>query len=195
MPVTGGQKRLRPNWWRRPSSTRPLPMWHRRPTVAARLFVFLAVMIFSASSSRMAHGKADDMRARGAYLAMITGCVGCHSPRSEDGNVLTGQLLTGGNHPIPAGPLGRVYPPNITPDVQTGIGSWSIDDIVKALKEGSTPMGRIVSPAMPWRSQFNKLDLVDAQSIAIYLKSLPPVANHVPPPIPTANTPPPHPSP
>lgn len=159
--------------------------------IAQRLPTAIAMILFMAGLPVRA--EPEDLRARGAYLAMITGCVGCHSPRTDEGNVLGERLLTGGNHPIAAGALGRLYPPNITPDLQTGIGSWSADEIINALKEGRTPDGRILSSAMPWRSQFNKLEDTDAEAIAIYLKSLPPVANRVPPPIPAAVPSPVHP--
>lgn len=156
---------------------------------AAAALRLTAAMTFLIPALRLAHAGPDDVLERGAYLAWITGCVGCHSPRTDEGYVVPEALLSGGNHPIGAGALGKLYPPNITPDVETGIGSWSIEDIVKALKEGSTPGGRILSPAMPWRSQFNKLTDDDARAIALYLKSLPPASNRVPPPIPAANVP------
>lgn len=124
----------------------------------------------------------SDLLARGAYLARITGCVGCHTPRTPDGGVVEDRLLSGGDHTIAAaGNRGRFYPPNLTPDTRTGIGSWQPRDIVKAIKTGTTPEGRILSTAMPWRSQYDQLSDSDAMAIATYLKSLPPVRNSVPP--------------
>jgi mono/diheme cytochrome c family protein len=124
----------------------------------------------------------SDLLVRGAYLARITGCVGCHTPRTPDGGVVEGRLLSGGDHTIAAGGnRGRFYPPNLTPDMQTGIGSWQPRDIVKAIKTGTTPDGRVLSTAMPWRSQYDQLSDSDAMAIATYLKSLPPVRNSVPP--------------
>jgi mono/diheme cytochrome c family protein len=124
-------------------------------------------------------------RARGAYLARITGCVGCHTPRAEDGSVVEARLLSGGDHPI-AGNLGRLFPPNITPDQATGLGAWTAADIAAALKMGRTPDGRRLSSAMPWRTQFHTLSDSDALAIAIYLKSLPAISHRVPPPLPAA---------
>jgi mono/diheme cytochrome c family protein len=121
--------------------------------------------------------------AKGAYLARITGCAGCHSPRLPAGEVDETRLLTGGDHPIGAGPSVRIYPPNLTPDAGTGLGGWSVEDIVKAVKSGVTPSGRVLSSAMPWRTQSSRLEESDAQAIAVYLKSLPPAANRVPPPV------------
>jgi len=125
-----------------------------------------------------------EVLSRGAYLVQITGCAGCHSPRTEAGEVDTSRRLTGGEHPIPAGSLGRFYPPNLTPDPDTGLGTWSDADIVKVLRTGVTPDGRVVSSAMPWRTQYRDLDVADAMAIATYLKSLTPVRHDVPTPLP-----------
>lgn len=158
----------------------------RRAKAAAKLFAFLIAL---AAGSRHVQAEADELRARGAYLAMVTGCVGCHSPRTDDGELFADRLLTGGNHPIAVGPLGRIYPPNITQDMETGIGAWSVDDMVNCLTHGATRNGRILSSAMHWRSQFSKLENEDARAIALYLKSVPPAANRVPPAILLTNAP------
>ncbi len=123
--------------------------------------------------------------ARGTYLARITGCIGCHTPRTRDGDVVESRLMSGGDHPI-AGNLGRFFPPNVTPDKNTGIGDWTTSDIAKVIKTGRTPDGRILSTAMPWRTQFGNLTDADALAVALYLKSLPPIRNAVPPPLPSA---------
>lgn len=124
----------------------------------------------------------SDLLARGAYLARITGCVGCHTPRTSDGGVVEERLLSGGDHTIAAaGKHGRFYPPNLTPDRETGIGSWEPSEIVKAITTGMTPDGRILSTAMPWRSQYDQLSDSDAMAIAAYLKSVPSLRSSVPP--------------
>jgi hypothetical protein len=121
--------------------------------------------------------------ARGAYLARITGCIGCHTPRTHNGGVVESRLMSGGDHPI-AGNLGRFFPPNVTPDKTTGLGAWTMADIAKAIKTGRTPDGRILSSAMPWRTQFSAMTDEDAGAIALYLQSLPAIRNAVPPPLP-----------
>jgi len=78
--------------------------------------------------------------------------------------------------------LGIFYPSNLTPDDETGLGRWSEDDIVKALKTGVRPDGRELVPIMPWRS-FSALTDEDARAIAEYLKSVPPVHHAVPQPL------------
>ncbi len=140
-------------------------------------------------ASAGAREETQNLLRRGDYLVRITGCVGCHSPRSAKDEVVEERRLTGGDRALPAGDLGRLYPPNITPDEQTGIGTWSADDIVKALKSGEVPGGRVLSPAMPWRTQSKDLTDEDALAIATYLKSLAPVRHQVPGPLPPLKAP------
>jgi hypothetical protein len=71
--------------------------------------------------------------------------------------------------------LGTFVGPNLTPDNETGLGSWSKDEIVTAIQTGVRPDGRILAPIMPWRA-FAGLTKADAGAIADYLKSLPPVS-------------------
>jgi hypothetical protein len=78
--------------------------------------------------------------------------------------------------------LGTFWPPNLTPDNQTGIGKWSVKDIVIAITKGRLPDGRELAPAMPWRS-YSNLSPTDADAIAAYLKSLPPTASMVRQPV------------
>lgn len=151
-----------------------------RSCLAAFQGIALAALLLPPGASC---GESDGVLAKGAYLARITGCAGCHSPRLPAGEVDETRLLTGGDHPIGAGPSVRIYPPNLTPDAGTGLGGWSVEDIVKAVKSGVTPSGRVLSSAMPWRTQSSRLEESDAQAIAVYLKSLPPAANRVPPPV------------
>jgi cytochrome c553 len=101
--------------------------------------------------------QAADMANQGEYLATIMDCGGCHE--------------------IPS--LGIFYPPNLTPDADTGLGSWTEADIIKALRTGVRPDGRELAPVMPWRS-YAKLTDSDIQSLASYLKNLKPVRNPVP---------------
>jgi len=152
--------------------------------IAVRLALALCV-----SSSQAALAAAPDELQKSAYLVKITGCAGCHSPRGKDGEIVENLRLSGGGRALPAGDLGRFYPPNITTDIETGIGAWSADDIVKALKSGLTPDGRILSSAMPWRTQYKDLDETDALAIATYLKSVAPVQHQVPAALPPLKAP------
>ncbi len=151
-----------------------------------RLYVTL-VILAAPGWNASAWSAPVDLMERGAYLAEITGCVGCHTPRTPDGHVVKSRLMSGGDHPIPSN-LGRFFPPNITPDKATGIGDWRAEDIVKAIRTGVTPDRRILSTAMPWRTQFKDLTEADASAIALYLRSLPSIHNAVPPVLPPASS-------
>ncbi len=74
-----------------------------------------------------------------------------------------------------ATPLGIFFGPNLTPEPETGLGRWTIDDIVAALCTGERPDGRELVPIMPWKS-YAALSDEDARVLALYLKSLPPVS-------------------
>ena len=63
---------------------------------------------------------------------------------------------------------------NLTPDKETGIGSWTSDQIVTAIRTGKTPEGRDLCPVMPWPALSHLTD-EDAQAIAAFLKSIPAV--------------------
>jgi hypothetical protein len=78
--------------------------------------------------------------------------------------------------------VGAVLGRNLTPDKETGLGNWSIEQVVTAFTHGVRPDGRVLSPVMPWR-HFAYLPPRDARDIALFLKSLPPVRNAIPGPL------------
>ena len=125
----------------------------------------------------MSPGWAETQLERGAYLVEVVGaCGNCHSPVDADGN-RNGPALSGG--PALLSPAFVAYAPNITPDLKTGIGSWSEDQIVVALREGKTPDGHMLRPPMPvplYRAMSDK----DVYAIAAYLKMLPPTDRETP---------------
>ena len=82
------------------------------------------------------------------------------------------------------GPWGVVHARNLTPDSTTGIGKWTKEQIVHALRTGNTPDGSQLAPIMPWMNYASILDEDDAMAIAAYLKSLPPVTHAILPRIP-----------
>jgi mono/diheme cytochrome c family protein len=116
---------------------------------------------------------------RGEYLARIMDCGGCHT-----GGALAGQPdaqlhLAGSSIGFAIPGLGYFYPPNLTPDPETGLGAWSEAEIARAVRTGVRPDGRELAPVMPWRS-YAALTDEDAQALAAYLNGLAPVRNPTP---------------
>jgi mono/diheme cytochrome c family protein len=108
---------------------------------------------------------------RGRMLYTIGGCIACHRPPSED-STRQANLPSGGK-PL-ATPLGPLYPPNITPDLATGIGHWTKLDFVNAVYLGISPGGTHYIPAFPYAS-YHRMPLVDLLDLQAYAASLPAV--------------------
>lgn len=122
---------------------------------------------------------ATDKTARGEYLLKtITGCTDCHTPLDPaTGAPMMDRYLAGGQPYV--GPWGTVYGGNITPDVETGIGSWSEQEIKVAFLTGVNKQGRRLI-LMPWFA-YSALSNDDADALAYYLKNkLQPVRNEIP---------------
>ena len=116
--------------------------------------------------------------ARGEYLVTLGSCGDCHTPGYFLGAPDMTRLLAGSEVGFELPGLGVFVGPNLTPDAETGLGSWSTADIVKALSTGERPDGRILAPIMPWQ-HLAKLTEEDLTAIALYLQSLPPISNKV----------------
>ena len=108
---------------------------------------------------------------RGAYLARIGNCMGCHTAQG-------GKPYAGG-HSLDT-PIGTFITPNITPDQDTGIGLWNEDDFWRALHEGKGRNGTALYPAFPY-TEYTKITREDSNAIFAYLRSLPPVQQRNPP--------------
>ncbi|MDP3706377.1 MAG: c-type cytochrome [Legionellaceae bacterium] len=104
---------------------------------------------------------------RGEYLAKMGDCISCHT------NVKAGTPAYAGGLPI-ATPFGTFYSPNVTPDKETGIGTWSEQDFIQAIKHGRDPKGRNYFPVFPFVYFANVTD-DDARDMYAYFMSLPPV--------------------
>jgi hypothetical protein len=109
---------------------------------------------------------AADQLALGERSARQRGCTGCHDP--GDGT------LAGRPQPLPGT---TIYPSNLTPDVQTGIGAWSDDQIARAIRAGLDDQGAPLCDYMP---RFASLDVGELGALIAYLRSLPPVRRAVP---------------
>jgi hypothetical protein len=125
--------------------------------------------------------------ARGEYMTFICGCNDCHTPGSFYGSPDWSRKLSGTELGW-VGPWGTSYPRNLTPDMETGIGKWSEDDIVKTIRTGQRADGSVVLPPMPW-PMYSHLSDEDAYAIAAYLKSLPPVKHKNPDRLPPGKKP------
>lgn len=130
-----------------------------------------------------------DRNKRGEYLVRIMDCTGCHTPGSMAGKPDQARFLGGGDVGFEMPGLGIFYPPNLTPDRESGIGSWSESDIAKAMRTGQRPDGRELAPIMPWRS-YAALSDADVRAVASYLKSLKPVRSSLPPMVGEGENPP-----
>jgi hypothetical protein len=89
-----------------------------------------------------------------------------------------------------AGPRGVSFASNLTPDKETGIGEWSEETFIQAMRTGKhqgQPNGRDILPPMPWPN-LKELSDGDFKAIWAYLRSIPPIKNQVPLPIPPASS-------
>lgn len=152
-----------------------------------------------------------DPVARGKYLIALAGCNDCHTPKAftSVGTVFDESKLFSGHPasaPLPVvepayierenialtnrhqtawfGQWGVSFATNLTPDAETGIGSWTEDGFVKSLRTGKHfGTGRSILPPMPWFGLAQGTD-EDLKAMFAYLKSLKPISNRVPAPIP-----------
>jgi mono/diheme cytochrome c family protein len=126
---------------------------------------------------------ADDAQiTRGEYLVTIGGCNDCHTPGYFFGKPDMSRFLGGSDVGFEIPGVGVVVGPNITPDKETGIGSWSLEQIVTAIQTGQRPDGRVLAPIMPWHA-FAQLTADDAMAIAAFLQNAKSVKNNVPDPV------------
>ncbi|GLQ07069.1 c-type cytochrome [Sneathiella chinensis] len=106
-----------------------------------------------------------DITEEGRYLTAAAGCQSCHTdPATKDAPFAGGRAMKT--------PFGVFYTPNITPDSEQGIGGWSRDDFIRAVKTGVSPEGQHYFPAFPYTS-YTRMTDEDAGKIFAYLQSLP----------------------
>jgi mono/diheme cytochrome c family protein len=164
-------------------------------------FSMVLFMIFALAPTAQA-GTAqqnDDIIERGRYLASIAGCTHCHTPLlSEFSNPATLTIeririlafedhlafdwdkWMGGGRVFDLGPAGVVFTRNITPDVETGIGGWTDEQLKVAIRTGQMPSGEVLFPLMPYHN-YNGFADADLEAIIAYMRSVTPVKNEVPP--------------
>jgi mono/diheme cytochrome c family protein len=105
----------------------------------------------------------------GRYMATAGDCAACHTAKGGQAFVGGGALQT---------PFGTLLAPNITSDVETGIGGWSDDEFVNAVQNGIGHGGIHLYPAMPY-TYYTKMTREDVIAIRAYLETLQPVRNLV----------------
>jgi len=134
------------------------------------LAAWVAVILLAGSSD------AETLLERGAYLVEgVAACGTCHARPGEESADIPGDLAGGIRFRL----RGQVaYAANITPDPETGIGSWSEQDIVRAIREGRRPDGTRIA-GMPYEL-YGRISDRDALAIATYVRSRKPVRNAVP---------------
>ena len=114
-----------------------------------------------------ATGDQAELIKRGEYLAKTGDCIACHT------NVKGGTPAFAGGLQIDT-PFGTFYSPNITPDKKTGIGNWTEEDFIRALKKGRDPKGRNYFPVFPYIYFANTTD-DDAKALYAYFMNIPAV--------------------
>lgn len=146
---------------------------------------------------------------RGAYLVRMMGCNDCHTPHvpgpkgpeMDMSRALSGHPEGTGVPPLPApaggpwmwsatdtmtafsGPWGLSFAANLTPDPETGLGTWDEQTFIQALRTGRHEgRGRPILPPMPWPA-FREASDEDLGAIFAYLRSIPPIRNRVPLPV------------
>ena len=130
-----------------------------------------------AADTQSAGGDAGQI-ARGKYLVSISGCSDCHTPGGMMGASDLKRYLGGSDVGFSIPTQGVFVGNNLTPDPETGLGKWTADQIVAAIRKGKRPDGSELSGVMPSASFANLTD-DDAYAIVAFLKSLPPVNNRI----------------
>lgn len=151
---------------------------------------------------------------RGKMLVSIGGCHDCHSPKTfsdkgpeiDNSRILSGHpadqklpdlptnilgptkwgAVTSNDFTAWVGPWGVSFTANLTPDKETGLGSWTEQMFMQAMRTGKhmgAPQGRPILPPMPW-SVIGSIPDQDLHAIWVYLRSIPPIKNAVQDPIP-----------
>ncbi len=131
--------------------------------------VTLACALVGTAASVGAQSPRARVVERGEYLARAGDCISCHTAK--------GGAAYAGGLPMDT-PFGTLVAPNITPDVDTGIGSWSPEELYRAMHEGINKRGEDMYPAMPY-TFFTKVTREDCDAIYAYLRTLNPVRNAV----------------
>jgi mono/diheme cytochrome c family protein len=175
------------------------------------IFLVMVLLQTQCSSPQEKAMTKDEMIKRGAYLVNFGGCNDCHSPKvftdmgpvPDTTKLLSGHqdglniprvdtsligpgkwYLSNGDLTSWVGPWGISFSANLTPDVQTGVGAWTEEMFIRAMRNGlHLGAGRPILPPMPFMGLAGLND-EDLKSVFAYLKSIKPISNKVPDPVP-----------
>lgn len=131
----------------------------------AQLLAAICMLLSCAGSSSHAQ-ETQTPTSKGEYLARAGDCVACHS--AKGGKAFAGGLKMGT-------PMGAIYTTNITPDPETGIGTYSLADFDRAVRSGVAKDGHYLYPAMPYPSYAKMTDDDVAALYTFFMKDVPPV--------------------
>jgi mono/diheme cytochrome c family protein len=156
------------------------------PRIAAVLILVTVAVGCGASARPVTDLKIEitaERQARGEYLAQnVLGCISCHTRRNWKlfGGPYAGPDGAGGLcMTAEMGTPGTVCSSNITSDVTSGIGGWTDDQILRAIREGVDNEGNALYASMPYRA-YRYLSDEDAMAVVAYIRTLKPVDNPVP---------------
>jgi mono/diheme cytochrome c family protein len=120
--------------------------------------------------------------ARGKYIfKFVAGCEDCHSPHdtTKPGMPITDGAEASGEEFLIDGVPAKLFAPNLTPDPETGVATWTDDQLARAIREGVTREGRAMFPIMPYQN-FHYMSDEDLASVVVYMRSLPAVKHALP---------------
>lgn len=179
---------------------------------AAALAALAATVLTASPHAAAAEAATPTVVARGQYLVSTSGCHDCHTPFKPGPNgaepdmsrALSGHpeslkmppapalppgpwlVTTAATNTAFAGPWGVSFTANLTPDADTGLGQWTLKDFMSTIRTGRhMGRGRPVLPPMPI-PVYNNFTDADLEAVYAYLRTLPPIKNRVPEPLPPA---------
>jgi mono/diheme cytochrome c family protein len=182
---------------------------NRIPALAIGVLLATATVACDSASARSVRSDIDSARVeRGRYIVEAVACHDCHTPKKmgPDGPEIDRSRLLSGHPeseqlpPPPAGsgpwmaigawdltawsgPWGVSYAANLTPDQNTGLGIWTEQMFLDAIRKGRhMGVSRPILPPMPWQA-FRTMTDDDLKAVFAYLRSIPPVHNRVPDPV------------
>ncbi len=127
-------------------------------------------------------GHQADLQKRGEYLTHLEMCGLCHTQINSEMIYSGDQYYLAGGMGISAYPQGTFVSRNLTPDERSGLGNWTVQEIVDAIRNGKSKDRYLNFWGMPWMF-LHSLQQEDALAVATYLKSLPPTTNRNPLPL------------